>query len=50
MMNNKSDALNQIAIESAKYVPEEHLPELTVSDWKQDYLSWIATVLGLIVW
>ncbi|MGE8080787.1 ROK family protein [Peribacillus loiseleuriae] len=30
--------LNQIAIESAKYVPKEHLPELIVSDWKQDYL------------
>ncbi|KMY49933.1 ROK family transcriptional regulator [Peribacillus loiseleuriae] len=31
-------ALNRIAIESTKYVPKEHLPELIVSDWKRDYL------------
>ncbi len=31
-------AINRIAIESAKYVPKEHLPELIVSDWKRDYL------------
>ncbi|MFJ5624636.1 ROK family protein [Peribacillus loiseleuriae] len=31
-------ALNQIAIESTKYVPKAHLPELIVSDWKRDYL------------
>ncbi|NOU98078.1 ROK family protein [Paenibacillus sp. LMG 31456] len=30
--------INQIAIRSATYIPEEHLPELTTSDWKQDYL------------
>ncbi|WP_028390894.1 ROK family transcriptional regulator [Bacillus cihuensis] len=30
--------LNRIAIESAKYVPKEHLPEFIMSDWKQDYL------------
>lgn len=30
--------INQIAIRSATYIPEEHLPELTTSNWKQDYL------------
>ncbi|WP_053376880.1 ROK family transcriptional regulator [Paenibacillus sp. FJAT-27812] len=30
--------INQIAVKSAVYIPEEHLPELTASDWKQDYL------------
>ncbi|MNI07126.1 Beta-glucoside kinase [compost metagenome] len=30
--------INQIALGSATYIPEEHLPELTTSDWKQDYL------------
>lgn len=29
---------NQIITKSATYIPEEHLPELTTSDWKQDYL------------
>ncbi|REK74261.1 ROK family protein [Paenibacillus paeoniae] len=33
-----STMLHQIAERSAIYVPEEHLPELAVSDWKQDYL------------
>lgn len=31
--------LDGIARRSTVYVPEEHLPELTTSDWKRDYLS-----------
>lgn len=30
--------LSKIAIASSTYIPSEHLPELTVSNWKQDYL------------
>ena len=30
--------VEKIALASAKYVPSEHLPDLTISDWKQDYL------------
>ncbi|WP_438350611.1 ROK family protein [Paenibacillus sp. FA6] len=30
--------INQIATNSATYIPKEHLPELVISDWKQDYL------------
>ncbi|MEH7381121.1 ROK family transcriptional regulator [Bacillus sp. JJ1533] len=30
--------LNKIANVSTKYIPSEHLPELTISDWKRDYL------------
>ncbi|WHY69377.1 ROK family transcriptional regulator [Neobacillus sp. SuZ13] len=37
------DEVNQLFIEqivkrSSKYIPAEHLPELKISDWKQDYL------------
>nr|WP_306220170.1 ROK family protein [Cohnella sp. WQ 127256] len=38
--------LNQIAERSAAYVPQEHLPELNVSDLKQDYLKGLQS-LGL---
>jgi len=38
--------LDKIAIVSSKYVPSEHLPELTISDWKQDYLDGLQN-LGL---
>lgn len=31
--------LDQIIIGSSKYVPREHLPKITISDWKQDYLN-----------
>ncbi|CAM4478556.1 hypothetical protein FHS16_004869 [Paenibacillus endophyticus] len=31
-------ALAQIALRSAVYAPQEHLPKLVISDWKQDYL------------
>jgi hypothetical protein len=34
---NKS-MINHIAVKSAEYIPEEHLPQLTGSDWKNDYL------------
>jgi hypothetical protein len=30
--------IEKIAIASSKYIPPEHLPNLTISDWKQDYL------------
>ncbi|WP_438824267.1 ROK family protein [Bacillus sp. JJ1562] len=30
--------LAKIAIGSSKYIPSKHLPNLTISDWKQDYL------------
>lgn len=32
------ETLIKITKGSSKYIPLEHLPELTVSDWKQDYL------------
>lgn len=38
--------LEQISIESSKYIPVEHLPKLTISDWKQDYLYGLQS-LGL---
>jgi len=34
----EKEVIDKIAIDSAKYIPSEHLPELTISDWKQDYL------------
>lgn len=30
--------IDQIVKRSSKYIPSEHLPQLTMSDWKQDYL------------
>ncbi|WP_373605021.1 ROK family transcriptional regulator [Bacillus sp. AFS002410] len=30
--------LDKISISSTNYIPSEHLPSLTTSDWKQDYL------------
>jgi len=30
--------LKKISIGSSKYIPSKHLPNLTISDWKQDYL------------
>nr|WP_263328598.1 ROK family transcriptional regulator [Neobacillus sp. Marseille-Q6967] len=30
--------LDQIVKRSSKYIPAEHLPEIIMSDWKQDYL------------
>jgi hypothetical protein len=38
--------LDKIAIGSSKYIPPEHLPELTISDWRQDYLFGLQS-LGL---
>ncbi|MFS0838818.1 ROK family protein [Paenibacillus sp. 1P03SA] len=38
--------LDGITRRSAAYIPEEHLPELTSSDWKRDYLSGLQS-LGL---
>jgi hypothetical protein len=38
--------LDKIAIGSSKYIPSEHLPVLTMSDWKQDYLYGLQS-LGL---
>ncbi|MGG4490915.1 ROK family protein [Metabacillus idriensis] len=36
--------LDKITICSSKYIPSEHLPELTMSDWKQDYLFGLQTL------
>lgn len=38
--------LNRIAERSAAYVPPAHLPRLTASDWRQDYLDGLRS-LGL---
>lgn len=38
--------LDKIAIGSSKYIPSEHLPDLTISDWNQDYLYGLQS-LGL---
>lgn len=32
------DLLEAIAVRSASYIAKEHLPKLTASDWKEDYL------------
>ena len=32
------DTINEIVKRSSKYFPPKHLPELIMSDWKQDYL------------
>lgn len=36
--------IDQIAKGSSKYIPVEHLPELTMSDWKQDYLYGLQSI------
>lgn len=38
--NNEVDEefIDKIAIASSKYIPPKHLPNLTISDWRQDYL------------
>ncbi|MNP33611.1 hypothetical protein D3C76_1268610 [compost metagenome] len=33
------DLLKAIAVKSASYIAKEHLPTLTASDWKEDYLN-----------
>ena len=33
------DLLEAIATRSASYIAKEHLPKLTASDWKEDYLN-----------
>ncbi|RXY99923.1 MULTISPECIES: ROK family transcriptional regulator [Fictibacillus] len=38
--------LRDIQERSSRYIPGEHLPELVVSDWKQDYLNGLQS-LGL---
>lgn len=44
------ELLLRIARRSTEYVPQEHLPELVASEWKQDYLLGLQTLgLGLIV-
>lgn len=32
------EMIRRIACESAAYVPERHLPELAMSDWREDYM------------
>lgn len=34
----EEDTVKKITLTSATYIPSEHLPNLTISDWKQDYL------------
>jgi len=41
-----SQLISEIIERSAAYVPKEHLPELTASDWKSDYLYGLQS-LGL---
>ncbi|WP_409306005.1 ROK family protein [Peribacillus sp. SCS-155] len=42
--------VDKIAIASSKYIPSEHLPDLTISDWKQDYLYGLQRLgLGLML-
>lgn len=42
--------LNQITNRSATYIPIEHLPELTLSNWMQDYLNGLQSLaLDLMV-
>lgn len=42
--------LSQIAAQSATYIPKENLPELTASDWTQDYLVGLQTLgVGIMV-
>jgi len=36
--------VDKIAIGSSKYIPSEHLPELKISDWKQDYLYGLQSI------
>ncbi|WP_430697478.1 ROK family protein [Metabacillus mangrovi] len=38
------NAIHDIVSGSSKYVPAEHLPEFTVSDWEQDYLYGLQTL------
>ncbi|WP_396954491.1 ROK family protein [Niallia sp.] len=38
--------INQIEKQSANYIPREHIPELRMSEWKQDYLYGLQS-LGL---
>lgn len=46
--NNEMDkmSLDKVAISCSKYIPIEHLPKLTVSNWEQDYLDGLQS-LGL---
>jgi hypothetical protein len=42
--------IDQILKRSSKYIPVEHLPELIMSDWKQDYLFGLQSLgLDLII-
>jgi hypothetical protein len=42
--------IDQIIISSSKYVPREHLPKITISDWKQDYLNGLQSLgIGLLI-
>ncbi|PKG23854.1 hypothetical protein CWS01_09810 [Niallia nealsonii] len=36
--------VDKIAIGSSKYIPSEHLPDLKISDWKQDYLYGLQSI------
>lgn len=46
----EKEIVKKIAICSSKYIPSEHLPVLTMSDWKQDYLDGLQSLgLDLII-
>lgn len=34
----EKEIVNKITMSSSEYIPSKHLPELTISDWKHDYL------------
>ncbi len=34
----EESVIEKIALVSSKYIPSQHLPDLKISDWKQDYL------------
>nr|WP_304220573.1 ROK family protein [Fredinandcohnia onubensis] len=42
----ENEVLERVLIVSSKYIPSKHLPKLTISDWKQDYLFGLQS-LGL---
>nr|WP_226527601.1 ROK family protein [Metabacillus niabensis] len=46
--NNEMDkmSLDKVAISCSTYIPSEHLPKLTTSNWEQDYLDGLQS-LGL---
>ncbi|MBS4199286.1 ROK family transcriptional regulator [Bacillus sp. FJAT-49732] len=45
-----ASSIEEITLSSSKYIPRAHLPEITMSDWKQDYLLGLQSLgLGLMI-